>query len=138
MRAVSMAVCGHSTAVYSCKRKGQGCLACGGLCVVILRKLELHSVTHYLHPHLSRHSLCADISYLSEGDNLGKYGSEQCETLWCLWGLNSRPGLNSLCKPWLLVKTKQNKNKTKQKNPQPSLSPCLQVHQNGKACPPIL
>lgn len=81
--------------------------------MVILGRLELHSVTHYLHPHLSSHSLCADISYLSEGDNLGKYGSDQCETLWCPWGLNPRPGLNSLCKPWLLVKTKRNENKTK-------------------------
>lgn len=84
--------------------------------MVILGRLELHSVTYYLHPHLSGLSLCADI-YLSEGDDLEKYGSDQCETLWCPWGLNSRPGLNLLCKPWLLVKNKMKQKQNKKLNP---------------------
>lgn len=67
--------------------------------MAVLGKLEPHRpLTSSTHIHTGILCVLTHRTFQKEIDNTGRYGSDQCESLWCLWGLNP------LCRPWLLAK----------------------------------
>lgn len=130
---MSLSVCGHSTAICICNRGGYGCLAmCGWLPWANLNvTMPLTSSTRI---YLAILCVLTYQTFQKEIDNLGRYGSDQCDTLWCLPGLHSGPGLNSLCRP---NQTKQDKTKQAKQN-SPHYHLVYRFVRTGKLCPPML